>query len=350
MTPKLFYSLSIAAALSLAAAGGTYYTTRSFTSAVEAGDPLFPDLLQQAGDVASLTVIQGTDTITVERSEDGWGISERNGFPANADEIRETIVGMTRMLVVESKTRNEERYELLQLEDPAAEDANSKLVQLRDADGDIIAEVVLGKIKYGLLGPGRNGVYARVPGDPQSWLVSGDISAPLDVRGWADKKVFEFSPAEISRVTISHADGDRVVLVRDDPESEEATFRLENLPDGETLADDADLEFQVRSLGQLELWDVRVSGTVEPPEGASETTIDVATVDGINVTMHLVSDGEEDHWVTMSAWGVGDAADAARELSERARGWSYQIQSYKANVFGKRLAELLAATEEDGGS
>jgi hypothetical protein len=351
MTPKIFLGLTVAAAVSLTAAGLSYYNTRTWTSSVAAGEPVFRDLARRHEEIALITIVKGDETITIERNEAGWGIRERDGYPASADEVRETIVGLTQMQVIESKTRNRELYDLLSLGDPAAEGAASKLVQLRDAEGNSVAELVLGKTKYGVLGPGRNGVYVRIPGDPQSWLVSGDIGAPLDVRGWAEKSVFDIPPADIARVTIAHGDGDFVVYEREDPASEQPTFRLANLPQGATLKSDADLPFEVRSIGQLELWDVRSAGTVEMAEGATEATIDIATVDGLHVTVHMVSGGADEYWLSAFAWGEGDAAERARAISDRARGWEFMVQSYKAKVFGKHMADLVDMPEDgDGGS
>jgi hypothetical protein len=351
MTPKIFLGLTIAAAVSVAAAGYTYYSTRVWDSSVAAGEPVLADLGDRQEEIALVTIVKGEETITIERTDAGWGIRERNGFPANADEVRETIVGLTRMQVLESKTSNPDLYELLNLGDPVAEGATSKLVQLRDAEGDTIAELVLGKIKYGVLGPGRNGVYVRIPGTAQTWLASGDIGAPLDVRGWAEKSVFDIAQADISSIGITHADGDMVVYEREDPESAEPTFHLANLPEGATLKSDADIPFQVRSIGQLELWDVRTASDDAMPEGATETTIDIATLDGLNVTVHMISDGAEEHWLSAFAWGTGDAAERAREISERTRGWQFMVQTYKANVFAKRMDDLVDMPQDgDGGS
>ena len=238
-----------------AAAGTTYYSTRTWAPSSEQGDALFPKLSATADKITSLTISQGEETITIKRDGDTWGIADRSGWPANSDEVREVIVGLTQMRVVEEKTRNEARYKLLHLEDPATEDAQSKLLQLDDASGKNIATVVLGKIKFGVLGPGRNGTYVRKPGTPQTWLVSGSMDAPTDVRGWAQKAIYEIPKDDVSQIRISHPGDEDVVLVRG--EEEGADFTLANIPEGTKLRQDADIGFVASALAQLELWDVK---------------------------------------------------------------------------------------------
>ncbi len=348
MTPKLFYGLTIAAVVTASAASITYYTTRTWSSQVAAGDAVFSELADQQEEVASLTIAQGGESITLERGETGWGIAERDGFRANADKIREAIVGLTQLQVYEAKTRNPDRYSLLELGDPEADDAKSKLVHLRDGDGNTLAALVLGKVKYGLLGPGRNGVYARIPGNDQSWLLNGSIPAPTEVRSWADKTVLDIPPEDISAIRISHGDGEHVVIERANPDAETPVFVVANLPDGAAMKSDADLPFHVQSTGQLELWDVRRAASSDMAEDSVETTIDIELANGVNVTLHMVTEGGEEHWVSAFAWGGAEVANEVRVINERARGWQFMVQDYKAEVFGKRMADLIEGDSEEG--
>jgi hypothetical protein len=341
MTPKLFYGLTIAAAVSLAAAGTTYYSTRTWAPSTEQGDPLFPELAEAAANVASLNLQQGEETITIARNGDAWGISDRSGWPANTEEVREVIVGLTQMQIVEEKTRNEARYELLHLEDPAAKDAQSKLLRLDDENGKEIVTVVLGKIKFGVLGPGRNGTYVRKPGDPQTWLVSGSMDAPTDVRGWAQKAIFDIPKDDVSQIRISHPGDEDVVLARG--EGDGAEIALVNVPEGSKLRSDADIGFITTAIAQLELWDVRKREEIKgDPE--KEIISEIITKNGLTVFVNVVASEGDDNWVTVEAQAVGDAKQLADEINARADGWVFMIQSYKADNFKKRLSDL---TEED---
>ncbi len=341
MTPKLFYGLTVVAALSLAAAGTTYYSTRTWAPNTSQGDPLFPGLSTAAGKVAAVTVQQGSETITIARNGDVWGIKDRAGWPANAEEVREVLVGLTQMQIIEEKTRNEARYKLLHLEDPASDDAQSKLVRLDDASGNAIATVVLGKIKFGVLGPGRNGTYVRKPDNAQTWLVSGSMDAPVDVRGWAQKAIFEIQKDDVAQIRISHPGDEDIVLARG--EGEDADIALANIPEGSKLRQDADIGFIATALAQLELWDVKKRDEVAgDPDSAIIS--EIITKGGLTVFVNMIASEGDDHWVTVEAQGVGEVKPAADEINARADGWVFKIQSYKAESFKKRLSDL---TEED---
>lgn len=347
MTPKLFYGLTLAAAVSLAVAGTSYYSTRTWAPGATSGEALFANLAGDAGKVASVRISQGKQIITVKRDGDAWSIVERNGFPANTEEVRQTIVGLTRMDIIEEKTRNETRYKLLQLEDPEGEDAESKLVVLADESGKEIASVVLGKVKLGVLGPGRNGTYVRKPGTPQTWLVSGNVDAPINVRGWAEKTIYEISKDDIAQIRISHPDNEDVLLTHG--KGETGAFTLANLPEGKKLKQDADLGFIATSLVQLELWDVKKRSELEAdPE--KTVVVEIVTRNGLNLMVNVRAGEGEDRWVDVSAEGGEGVKDIVADINSRTAGWTFKIQEYKAGNFLKRLDDLVEPEKQEGDS
>ena len=343
MTPKTFYGLTVAAAISVAVAGTSYYSSRIWAPDTQSGEPLFASLTATADKVAMVTVQHGKESITIVRNGDAWGIKERDGFPADAEEVRETIVGLTQMVTIEEKTRNEARYRLLHLEDPKAEDTQSKLVRLADENGKEIAAVVLGKIKFGVLGPGRNGTYVRKPGNPQTWLVSGDIDAPPDVRGWAQKSIFEIPKEDVAEIRIVHPDNEEVRIVRGEGEGDVSAFGLLDLPEGATLKQDADLAFLATAIAQLELWDVSKIAQVKAV--ADPVVATVITKEGLKVTVKIVASVGEDHWVTVSAEGPQSAKETVDKINQKTAGWAYKVLTFKVSHFQKRLSDLIDLPE-----
>ena len=341
MTPKLFLGLTVTAATSLALAGVVYYDAQTWAPNTVSGEALLPDLGGQAENVTSVSVKTNDNTVTVVKKGDGWGIAERSDFPADADEVREVIVGLTQMTIVEEKTRSPGRYKLLDLDDPEAKDSEAKLVTLAGADGKAIASLVLGKVKFGVLGPGRNGTYVRKPGDPQTWLVSGDVEAPISVRGWAQKAVFEIPKEEVAQIKTVHADAEEVVLVRGEGAGDVSAFGILNLPEGAKLKQGADLAFLASSIAQLELWDVKKSEASDAGTAAGVATTEIIAKNGLKVTVRLVSSEGEEHWATVKAEGPDGAKKAVEEINARADGWVFKIPTYKANNFKKRRAELI---------
>ena len=91
--------------------------------------------------------------------------------------------------LVEAKTRDPKRYDLLELGDPAKDDAKSTLLRLSDADGKAIGELIVGKRRVSAFGRGKTGSYVRRPGNDQTWLTNVELKTSFDVSDWV-KPVF----------------------------------------------------------------------------------------------------------------------------------------------------------------
>ena len=75
--------------------------------------------------------------------------------------MRALLVKLAEAELVEGKTRNKDRYALLELEDPAAKDAKSRLLRLLDDKGVVIAEAIVGKKRFDAFGGSKSGTYVR---------------------------------------------------------------------------------------------------------------------------------------------------------------------------------------------
>ena len=113
--------------------------------------------------------------MTLARDKDAWTLADRGGYPAKAEAVRALLVKLAEAELVESKTRNKDRYALLELEDPAAKDAKSRLLRLLDDKGGVIAEAIVGKKRFDAFGGSKSGTYVRKPGDAQTWLTNADL-------------------------------------------------------------------------------------------------------------------------------------------------------------------------------
>ena len=139
-----------------------------------------------SGEDRQIEIKQGDKTLALARDKDGWPLSDRGGYPVKADAVRALLVKLADAELVEPKTRNQERYALLELEDPKGKDAKSRLVRLLDDKGAVLAEAIVGK-KRSAVGGSKGGTYVRKPGDEQTWLSNADLD--LAVRDWVQANV-----------------------------------------------------------------------------------------------------------------------------------------------------------------
>jgi hypothetical protein len=296
---------------------------------------LVPGLGKDAARLARIEVKQGNSALTLERKGEAWSIKERDGYPARADLARGLVARIAASELVEPKTRVAANHAVLELEDPSAKDAKSKLVRLVDDKGAAIAEIVVGKRKGEAFGAGRTGTYVRQAKAAETWLATGDIDVPSDVRGWAPGTIISLPADKITKVAIELPGEAPLTIERDKP----GTFKLGTIPEGRKLKDGGLVDETARAAASFDLDDVRRA----KPAAASADKPSVVTVTsegGPSVTLTLRRDAGAD-WVSVAATGEGDAKAAADEITARTRGWEYKIPAAKAGSILRKLADFL---------
>jgi hypothetical protein len=127
-------------------------------------------------DVAEVDVADAQGAVTLVRGEGGWSVKERGGFPADIEPIRDLLVKLHELKVVQAEGLTDAVRPRMQLAAPGAgakPDETGTLVELKARDGKSVAKLVLGKKAVrDLRGPGPgggipSGRYVWVAADPQ---------------------------------------------------------------------------------------------------------------------------------------------------------------------------------------
>ena len=313
MSPKTFVIL---AATTLVAVIGAVFAVLSEPSATAlqlVDEPAFPVLREEPDAVAKIVVTTPTASITLVRETgDRWAALERYGYPVDRQRVRELVVALADMRLVERKTSQAEHYHRLQVEDPSAEDAKSYLVRLESADGAVLAEAIIGKQRHRLTGTEPSGTYLRRPGDAASWLASGAVQIGEDVATWLDDQIVDLNGRAIERISIQPATGPGYVVERDDPGGE---LRLADLAAGETVKEAADFARLTGAFSGVRLEDVKPRDQVSWPDGSH--LAQVRTFDGLELTVRLAQI-EDGHWATFDARAIKPSKAAAADPAEAA--------------------------------
>ena len=74
------------------------------------------------------------------RDGDGWFVAEKGNYPAAAGKVRQIVLGMADLALVEPKTRP--IHPRLEVDDPGK--GKSTLVTLKDKAGTPLAELIIG--------------------------------------------------------------------------------------------------------------------------------------------------------------------------------------------------------------
>lgn len=338
MKPQNFAALLVAAAVTSALAIVSSASNNRVARPKVAGAPLVAGLAANAPRIARIEISQGDKAVALALSGSSWVLASRDGYPARADAVRGLLVKMAEADLVEPKTTVKDRFGLLDLEDPTAKDAKSRLVRLLDAKGAAITEVVVGKKRLDAFGANRAGTYVRRAGEDQTWLASADLEASVQPKDWVAPAVFDVQPAKIAAVTIEVPGEQPLKLVRDAAGGPSPKFNIANLADGKKLKEAASVDTLVRAAATLDLDDVRKA---DPAAKADAGTVTIEGEKGLKLVIALRKAGD-DTWATITATGPdGEAKTHAEEITKKTAGWDFKLPAGKATAILKRLTDLI---------
>ena len=328
---------------------------------------LLPLLADSLNEVASITISSTSETWSVSKSERGWGLDAKGGYPVKMEEVRKTLIALSEAEKIEAKTKVAANYPRLGVEGPGKEDSESKLVSLTDANGGAIAAVIVGNRRAGA---GDPSFYVRVADSDQSWLVSGDLTLSEDAGAWLDKQILELPRERIQAVKTLHPDMEEVFVAR--PSEDVEQYEIYNIPEGSEPKYDAVAAGMGSALQYLNFVDVRSAEGFEFPD-ETPTTTSLWTFDGLLVIVVIYSVAEVPETETFyAAFSFADGSDGPEqlkaagpepapaedaeetparsaeeiaaevtELNAKLSGWIFEIAPFSKTNLAKRMEDLV---------
>ncbi|MBT4740081.1 MAG: DUF4340 domain-containing protein [Rhodospirillaceae bacterium] len=355
MNTKNFSTLVGVTAIAVVIAGWVIMSRPATESSDFDGTLVFPDLLDSIDDLDTVVIRHKDGLSTLKVTDSGWAFVERDNYPVQSEKIGELLVKLTRMEKVEPKTKLAEKYDRLDLVDPAdKEDTRAKEVVLKNSAGDDIARLMVGKRKF-TLGTSEGGTYVLMADDPQAWLVTGELNPGARPRDWLVREISNIKDDDIRRISVVHPDGETLAVNKST--SEQPNYTVEAIPAGMVLKRDSIADDMGRVLSNLLHDDVKKADDFAFP---SDTTIK-ATFEGFagfTVQVDLIEDGDE-NWLRF----VGTPPDKASDINDENEtnwtqvigdmnaatdGWVYQLPGYEVAAIKKRIADLVKEPEDDG--
>jgi len=303
-------------------------------SRVAPGERAFPALAAKLGEVTSVAVSRNGTTMTLIRDGDSWLVAEKGNYPANAAKISQIVRAMADLTLVEPKTQTAGLYPRLEVEDPGS--GKSALISVKDKSSGAIAEAIIGKRRYDRLGAGNDGVYIRKPGEAQAWLARGTLDPSGEPASWLDRQILDISEKKIASVTLTQADGSKLVISRAAPD---AKFAVEDAPADTKFKSESTTSGPATALETLDLDDVKPAGELPVPD-KDVVTASFTTFDGVTVDVRLM-ERDKNNWIAISASGSGSAEAEAKRIDDKVSHWTYAIPGYKANLLKTKLADLV---------
>ena len=151
----------------------------------ETSDPqkalVFPNLVKDVERLKTVVVRHAGETHSFDWDGKKWTSRDESGYLASREKLTGVVVLLAQMAKIEGKTKEPSRYARLEVEDPTAKSGRGRQVTLIDSDGKEIANVIVGKRQYNM-GSQTSNSYIRVPGDPQVWLASGEMTPDMALK------------------------------------------------------------------------------------------------------------------------------------------------------------------------
>ncbi|MDY7108949.1 MAG: DUF4340 domain-containing protein [Planctomycetota bacterium] len=332
------------------------YSRRQSEPASPGSEHLYPALEDHVNDVASITIRTGDGEFMISRHEGDWGLQTKGGYPVSFEKVKQTILGLADLRIIEPKTSRPEYYDRLGVNEPGP-DAEAVLITLNDAAGDALASLVIGD-PAGASGrvPRR---FVRKIDQARAWLVQGQLTVherPLD---WVEREILRLPRTRVQSVTITHPDGERIHLQRDD--QSRRNFAVDDVPEGYELQSDAIANPIANALGFLRMEDVAPIDEIDFAPG-EVATVEFRCFNGLLVTLELLPT-DEGAWIELCASADGDAVPAepepdvetppdtaatqAGEINDRVTGWAFRISQSTVNILLKRMSDLTRPVEPE---
>lgn len=351
----------VAAALAVAAFLAVRREAAPAGAAERPSGPALPHLAARLNDAAEVTVRRPTGAFTFRRADDGWGLVEKDGYPANNENIRGMVVGLAQLQLVEAKTAKPELFAKIGVQDvepvappadgspPPAPETQNVRIDVRDGRGEPLASVILGTQKWGA----EPEVFLRRVGENQSYLARGRVDVPWDQTAWIDKSAVNIPRDRVRAVTIEREGAPPIAVSR--ASAQFPTFMVENLPEGRELTSPSAGDQIGNLLNFFSFDDVRAADRFDFGSAAPGPSATVRLFDGTVLTIRTgIVDGAT--WAHLraafeeTAHSEGEERDEtaietaraeAQRLDQRLSRWVYKLPDHKVRVLQTTWDSLL---------
>ena len=340
MSVRTILILALLSAVAVISAAIALGTDRSAALDPRIGTLVFPGLNDRANDVATLKVESSYGVLTLQRAEGNWTLKESDGYPVIPVKANGSILDLATLRFYEPKTARSEKYAKLNLLEFDLPGSGSMRVTVKDNEGAMLAEMLVGNSKFNLPGTKMGGIYLRLPGDQQAWLAAGGLNISGVPGKWLEPLVMHIAGERIKRVEISQPQGPPIVITKRNPQT--LVYSLHGVPAGYKVRYDEEPKLIATNLEAFELEDVRRAGAIKFYPMRTVSTL-FETFDGLQVTVEsTVIDGK--YWARFQVTTAdgSQANSEAKAIGESTKGWVYRIASYRGERLTKRFESMLA--------
>ncbi|WP_420402751.1 DUF4340 domain-containing protein [Nisaea sp.] len=314
----------------------------------------FPGLADGIPDIARIEMSWNRDgaveQVTVAREDGIWRILEQGGYPADTGRVRDFVLSLAELKLVEAKTADPGRYGRLGVADVEEAGSEATRVRLLGREGGVLADVLIGNERTD--GTGAPMVYIRPGNEARSWLALGRVDDVQRAASWADNTVIDIGADRVQEIHLTGPDG-KVLEVRRTGEGEKP-FELVNMPEDREFATFYTLNEITDGLAKLSFEEVRsITGMAFEPSLGNAI---YQTRSGLTVIVDFAEvpgeDGNVQTWTHFSINVAPDATEEAKSFAdshqERLSQWAYRLSASRIERLRHTLETATKPSEKSG--
>lgn len=268
-------------------------------NAATLGQPLLKEL--KAADIAKIRIVEAKSALTLERKENGWVIVEREGFPADLNKVRDFVIKMVGLKIIQSEPIGEKDRARLSLDSSAATQ-----LEFAGADGKPLAKLLVGKkiFRSEPENPERapgDGRFVSSPMDDKTvYMVSDPLpQATAKTSEWIDRRSFQIEKVKTLDVRYPGGEGWRLERA-----GENAPWKLAEPKPGEKV-DSSRANAATYSLSMLDLADVAPKDLSPEAAGLDKPTrLNATTFGGLSYAVRIGRLEGENYYVRLESGGA----------------------------------------------
>lgn len=344
------------------------------TTGPKMGEKLFADL--PVNQVAEVTIADAENHTTLVKGEKIWQVEERSGYPADFEQLRDTVIKLSRLKIGRSFSGDAESLARLSLLPPSASDASARgtRITLKDASGKTVADLILGQTRSTENGGGK-GQYLKKADGETVFLVDASFrflkTAPNE---WLQKEILNIKADAVQSITCYAGKGRKPVYTLTRPAKGKAA-ELTPIPEGRS-ADANRIDQVMEALAPLNMEDVQSAGD-SPAADSEGPRLVYRLFDGREIDIFPFSDGQEHYSLRVAARETGvaetpsvpenppetdetkqqkeqDAVDeqepaprSAKEINDALGPWVFSVKKWQYDSFVTQPDSLLEKVKKD---
>ncbi len=342
MNKKSFIIIVVIAAVCIGAALVISNQKRPENSS--SSEQLFaPELKGKLNDIKKIVIQHsGVNPLTFTRANNAWQLVEKSGYKANFKTIRELLTNLSEAKLFEAKTKKEDNYIQLGVEEVTQEKGSGSRVIIYNAKDQLLEDVIVGRYKI------NKGTYLRKANEKQSWLSKSKVIINSNFIEWLDRKIIDMPIDMVKSVSYQPAQGEQYTIIRD---TKKDGFKVSY---GDMVSEPKNPRFVenlARLLDELEFTDVYARVDNTPASNTFSSRV-YTTFDGLEITVKTspqLTDKTSQVVIDFTAVSGSKSTELSEKLAALKKGvsaWTFTAPDHIFTKFNKTLGDIVDLEEK----